>query len=119
MSTGRADLTLPLGGRNRAGARRLRPGGWRLFQIAVAGVVALPIAAILVNLGRPAGDYWEHALRHALPEMIGNSLLLLGGVGAGTVIGGVAAAWLVTMCRFPGRAVFEWALVLPSPCRPM
>jgi iron(III) transport system permease protein len=26
---------------------------------------------------------------------------------------GVGTAWLVTMCRFPGRRVFEWALILP------
>ena len=29
-----------------------------------------------------------------------------------TVIG-VGTAWLVTMCRFPGRQLFEWALLLP------
>jgi iron(III) transport system permease protein len=42
-----------------------------------------------------------------------NSLLLAVGVGAGTVVIGVATAWLVAMCRFPGRRVFEWALLLP------
>jgi len=26
---------------------------------------------------------------------------------------GAGCAWLVTMCRFPGRRVFEWALILP------
>jgi len=35
------------------------------------------------------------------------------GVGAGTIVGGVAAAWLVSLCRFPGRRIFEWALLLP------
>nr|WP_255537844.1 iron ABC transporter permease [Motiliproteus sp. SC1-56] len=35
------------------------------------------------------------------------------GVGAGSVLLGVATAWLVTMCRFPGQRWFEWALLLP------
>jgi iron(III) transport system permease protein len=26
---------------------------------------------------------------------------------------GVGAAWLVSMCQFPGRGIFEWALLLP------
>jgi iron(III) transport system permease protein len=35
------------------------------------------------------------------------------GVAVGTLIGGVGTAWLTSMCRFPGRGVFEWALLLP------
>jgi iron(III) transport system permease protein len=39
------------------------------------------------------------------------TLMLLGGGGA-TVLG-AGAAWLVSLCKFPGRGLFEWALVLP------
>ena len=35
------------------------------------------------------------------------------GVGALVAAIGVGTAWLVTMFRFPGRGVFEWALLLP------
>jgi iron(III) transport system permease protein len=42
-----------------------------------------------------------------------NTLLLLAGVGAGTLVIGVSTAWLVTAYRFPGRSVLEWLLVLP------
>jgi iron(III) transport system permease protein len=35
------------------------------------------------------------------------------GVAVGTLIGGVGTAWLTSMCRFPGRGLFEWALLLP------
>jgi iron(III) transport system permease protein len=34
-------------------------------------------------------------------------------VGAGTALVGIATAWLVTMCRFPGSRLLEWALLLP------
>jgi iron(III) transport system permease protein len=35
------------------------------------------------------------------------------GVGVGTLIVGVGTAWLVSTCRFPGKRLFEWALLLP------
>lgn len=35
------------------------------------------------------------------------------GVGFGTFIIGTGTAWIVTMCRFPGKRVFEWALLIP------
>jgi iron(III) transport system permease protein len=35
------------------------------------------------------------------------------GVGVGTLIVGVATAWLVTMTALPGRRFFEWALLMP------
>jgi iron(III) transport system permease protein len=35
------------------------------------------------------------------------------GVGFGVLVIGVGTAWLVTMCRFPGSRLFEWALLLP------
>jgi iron(III) transport system permease protein len=39
------------------------------------------------------------------------ALMLLGG-GAAIALG-AAAAWLVSLCEFPGRRAFEWLLVLP------
>ena len=35
------------------------------------------------------------------------------GVGTSVLLTGVTTAWLVTMCRVPGRRVFEWLLLLP------
>lgn len=35
------------------------------------------------------------------------------GVGVGTLILGVSAAWLTAMCEFPGRKILSWAFLLP------
>lgn len=48
-----------------------------------------------------------------LADYVVHSVLLLLGVGAGTAVLGVAAAWLVTMGSFPGRRALSWALLLP------
>ena len=48
-----------------------------------------------------------------LPEYVRNTVLLATGVGIGVMVVGIATAWLVTMCSFPGRRMFESALILP------
>lgn len=43
---------------------------------------------------------------------IGTLTLVLAG-GGGAIVLGACAAWLVSLCRFPGRGVFEWLLAIP------
>lgn len=68
---------------------------------------------MLVSFATPAGDVWAHLARTQLGELVVNTLVLLAGVGAGTLGLGAGLAWLVVHHRFPGRDLFEWALVLP------
>ena len=56
---------------------------------------------------------WAHLWRTQLVELTLNTLALLAGVGLGTFVLGTALGWLVTSYEFPGRRLFEWALVLP------
>jgi iron(III) transport system permease protein len=86
---------------------------WPLLAIGVASVLAAPIAAVLLSLTRPAVDVWAHLWRTQLVELVLNTLALLAGVGAGTLMLGAGLAWLVVHHRFPGRRAFEWALILP------
>ncbi len=86
---------------------------WVLFTLAAAGGVALPVLVVAGFVFVPTGEIWGHLASTVLPRYIGNSLLLMLGVGIGTLAIGVATAWLVTLCRFPGRRLFEWALLLP------
>lgn len=79
----------------------------------IAGILAVPMVAVLSSLAAPTLDVWHHLLRTQLLELVGNTLLLLAGVGAGTLLLGGGLAWLVVHHAFPARSVFEWALVLP------
>lgn len=88
-------------------------GGWSLLALAVAALISVPIVVVLSAIFRPAGEVWDHLADTVLIRYIANTLWLMLGVGLGTTVGGVGAAWLVTMCRFPGRRLFEWALLLP------
>ncbi len=92
-----------------------RPGSrlWSAGIVATALVLAVPVLVIAAFVFVPAGDTWRHLAATVLPDYVTNSLLLMLGVTIGTLIGGVGTAWLTSMCQFPGRGVFEWALLLP------
>ncbi len=80
----------------------------------VAALIGLPVASVLTNIfsGGTSG-VWQHLVSTVLPEYVGNTLWLCAGVGLGVIVVGVAMAWLTAMHQFPGRRIFEWALVLP------
>ncbi len=96
--------------------RRHRRGFSALVVAAlvVALLIAVPIISVGANLWLGgSGDTWAHLASTVLPEYIANTLILCAGVGLGVVIVGVGTAWLVSIHDFPGRRLFEWALVLP------
>jgi iron(III) transport system permease protein len=84
------------------------------FSLLVALLVGMPIASVLLNVfSSGTGETWTHLASTVLPEYVGNTLWLCLGVGFGVTVVGVVTAWLTAMHDFPGRRVFEWALVLP------
>lgn len=76
-------------------------------------LLAMPVAVVLGFVFVPSGDVWAHLASTVLSDYISNSLLLMLGVSIGTLFLGVSTAWLTTMCKYPGRGIFEWALLLP------
>ncbi len=85
-----------------------------IVGLIVAALAALPVASVGLNLfvGGTSAT-WAHLSATVLPEYIANSVWLCLGVGVGVALIGVTTAWLTAMHDFPGRRVFEWALVLP------
>jgi len=84
-----------------------------LAVVAVALLLSLPVLVVVGFVFVPSEGVWQHLASTVLPDYVANSLLLMLGVAVGTLIGGVGTAWLTSMCRFPGRGFFEWALLLP------
>ncbi len=70
-----------------------------------AGLVAMPIIALaLLALSPQAASIWPHLAANVIPRALGNTALLLLGVGCVCGIIGVSTAWLVTQYEFPGPA---------------
>jgi len=92
---------------------KIRLNGWQLSSTLIALLLAIPVVVIFSSIFVPLSSTWTHLRETVLSEYISNSLILAMGVMVGTLLIGTATAWLTTMCRFPGRRIFEWALLLP------
>ena len=80
----------------RQGARRrLRHPGWTAATLAVAGLIALPIVAVLLHVFLPSDGVWTHLAQTVLPLYLGNTLLLAAMTVALTLVIGVPAGWLI------------------------
>ena len=89
------------------------PNVWAISTFAIALLVALPVIVILAHVFFPSGEVWQHLASTVLGRYLSNTVVLSVSVALGTTLIGTACAWLVVMCRFPGRRIFEWALLLP------
>ncbi|WP_192036036.1 iron ABC transporter permease [Halomonas sp. YLGW01] len=108
-------MTSPASSRPASLARRLSLhfNAWSVLTIGIALIVALPVLVVLAHILVPTDGIWQHLASTVLGRYLGNTLFLVVTVGLGTFVIGTGTAWLVVMCRFPGRRLFEWALLLP------
>ena len=90
-----------------------------LASLVVAVLVGIPILGVLSNLvvssdaNGGSGATFAHLWSTVLPEYLLNSMYISVIVAVLAGIGGVGCAWLVAVFDFPGKRLFEWALVLP------
>ena len=92
---------------------RFWPDRWQLAAFFIAALVFVPLAVILSSLLSPDREIWDHLVETVLGEILLNTAWLLLGVAVGTTVLGVSLAWLSAVCEFPGRRLFDWALVVP------
>lgn len=98
----------------RFGARYLGwPSRWTFLACALALLIAAPVISVLINAFGARSEIWQHLVETVLGDYVANSFLIMSGVTIGVLIVGVPAAWMTTLCRFPGRRLFDWALLLP------
>jgi iron(III) transport system permease protein len=76
-------------------------------------LTSLPLVVILFGVFGRGSQMWGHLVDTVLLVYVGNSAILMLGVGVLSLVIGLAPAWLVSAYDFPGRRTFEWALVLP------
>jgi iron(III) transport system permease protein len=88
----------------------------RRLTTLIALLLAIPVLGILgswLTLDPAALETLRHQADTVLPSYALNSLLLGAGVAVGVALVGGTTAALVSLFEFPGRRLFEWALLLP------
>lgn len=92
---------------------RLAADPWSVGAIVIAAVVLAPMLAVVWIAFHPTENIWPHLISTVLPRYLGNTLILMAGVGVLTAAVGTGAAWLVAMYRFPGARWLDYALLFP------
>jgi iron(III) transport system permease protein len=94
-----------------------RDGQPALVAVALicAALVALPVLGVFWSFfaGEGARDTLAHLSSTVIPRAALETGALVLMVMVGVVLLGTTSAWLVAAHEFPGRRVFEWALLLP------
>ena len=79
-------------------------------------VLCLPVLAVLgswLQLDRAGWEQLAEMARTVLPDYALTTLALCVAVALGVTVLGSLTACAVTLFEFPGRGIFEWALLLP------
>jgi iron(III) transport system permease protein len=82
----------------------------------LVALLTLPVVAVglsWLQFDAQAQSILRQMLQTVLPDYTVTSLLLCVSVAFGVAVVGMATASAVTLFEFPGRRVFEWALLLP------
>ncbi len=79
---------------------------------ALAALICAAPALAVIALALTRESEARVATRLFSDAAFGTLGLVLVGGGASVLLGALSA-WLVTLCKFPGRAAFEWLLALP------
>jgi iron(III) transport system permease protein len=87
--------------------------GWRLAIALILLVMLLPLGAVALLALRAGDNAWPHLAGTVLPGALANTLILTVGASLVSLVAGTAAAWLVTMHRFPLRDALDRLLVVP------
>ncbi|MBW0145975.1 ABC transporter permease [Marinobacter arenosus] len=86
---------------------------WLISAALTTAIVVLPVLSVVFLAFFPEENIWPHLIDTTLPRYLTTTLQLMLGVGVLTLVIGLSTAWAVTMCEFPGRRFFEWAMLLP------
>lgn len=87
---------------------------WTLATLSFVVVILAPIVAVFVAASGDSQGLWGHLFTTVLPRYTANTLILMVGVGAVSLVFGVSSAWMITRYDFWGRRTFEWLLLLPA-----
>lgn len=86
---------------------------WLISAFITTAIVALPVLSVIFLAFFPEENIWPHLINTTLPRYLTTTVQLMIGVAVITLVVGLSSAWAVTMCEFPGRRFFEWAMLLP------
>jgi iron(III) transport system permease protein len=96
-----------------AATRFNAPSLLQWMSLMTAACLALPTCYIMYLALMAPPAVWNRLWTTRIPELLWNTLSLAGSVAVTTLLLGVSLAWIMVRYEFPGRRIWEWAIVLP------
>ena len=87
---------------------------WGIIQLLCCLFLISPILMIIWVAFQPAPSLLAHLIDTVLWRYVGNTLILMAGVGLLACLFGISSAWVVSRYDFKGRVMLSWLLVLPA-----
>ncbi|KAF7772110.1 iron(III) transport system permease protein [Pseudoalteromonas citrea] len=86
---------------------------WQVFAWLIGMCLSAPLAFLIFESLQGDSEVFTHLWNTVLWDYTSNTLLLILGVISLSCVIALPLGWLTAYCQFPGRKVFEWALMLP------
>ncbi|MDF1803165.1 MAG: iron ABC transporter permease [Thalassobius sp.] len=86
---------------------------WSVGAAMIAGIVLMPIVAVIWIALTPSDNIWPHLLATTLPRYLVTTGVLMVSVGVLAGMVGTGAAWIIARYSFPMSRWLEWLLLLP------
>lgn len=86
---------------------------WKTSSGAIALLLVLPILAIFTTAIGETNELFAHLMSTVMPTYAYNTVVLVAGTMALSLVFGIPSAWIMAMCRIPSERILQWALVLP------
>ncbi len=85
----------------------------QLIALAGTALILLPLGYVTALAASADAAVWQRLWATRIPELLLNTVSLAGAVAFFTLLLGLSTAWIITRFDFPGRWLWEIALVLP------
>lgn len=86
---------------------------WQIFAWLIGICLSAPLAFLIIESLQGDSEVFTHLWNTVLWDYTSNTILLILGVITLSCFIALPLGWLTAYCQFPGKKVFEWALMLP------
>ncbi|KID54820.1 iron ABC transporter permease [Pseudoalteromonas luteoviolacea] len=86
---------------------------WQITAWVIGICLSTPLAFLIFESLQGESEVFSHLWDTVLWDYISNTVWLIAGVLLLSAVIALPLGWLTAYCHFPGKRIFEWALMLP------
>ncbi|MDK1289259.1 ABC transporter permease [Pseudoalteromonas umbrosa] len=92
---------------------KIKLSNWQITAWVIGICLSTPLAFLIFESLQGESEVFSHLWDTVLWDYISNTIWLIAGVLLLSSLIALPLGWLTAYCHFPGKRMFEWALMLP------